>query len=196
MTRLISIFAILLSAGIAKADLMLEPYIGYEQGQVIEIASSGDLSAKTSGLQGGLRVGYALPLLFWAALDYSMTPSGQTKADVVGSSVNFKRSDLYLTAGIDLPILLRVWAGYGLMNSMTQQQSGGDVTFKGGTNLKLGVGFKIIPLLTLYVEGYQHKSATVDGPGGSQDVSTFLNNNSTTYQDGGLVAGVSFPIDL
>lgn len=187
----IATLAMFLSTSIARADLMLEPYIGYESGQTTTIHSTlGDLSAKTGGLQGGLRVGYSFPLLFWTALDYSLVPSGTSRPDLIGSNYNYKRSDLYLAAGVDLPILLRVWAGYGLQNSLTEQKSGGDVVHKGGTNYKLGVGLTMLPLVTVYLEMYQHKFADSEANG----VTNYLGGNSA--QDGGWTLGASFPIEL
>ncbi|PWU12632.1 MAG: hypothetical protein C5B49_16025 [Bdellovibrio sp.] len=185
---------ILAMVPVSHAGLLIEPYLNYELiGQVANVNASGDVSAKTSGLGMGGRIGYSLPILFWAALDYSMLPTGTAKPDVIGSSYSTSRSDLYLTAGIDLPILLRVWLGYGLMNSLTLKKPGGDETYSGGTNFKIGVGFKLIPLVTLFAEAYTHKSSKVNVGGNTVDVSSYVVGN---YVDAGGVVGVSVPFDL
>lgn len=186
-------FVFVLFAGTAHAGLMLEPYIGFESGQVVAVNHlAGDLSAKTSGLMGGIRVAYSLPILFWAGLDYSMLPTGSARPDIVGENYNYSRSDLYLVAGVDLPILFRVWAGYGLMNSLVLKKSTGDETYTGGTSLKLGVGFKMIPFVTVFLEGYNHKAKDVSANGIDGAISDFFG----AYEDGGFTIGASFPLDI
>lgn len=177
----------------ANAGLLIEPYMGFETGTTAAASSSADLTAKTSGMAIGARIGYSLPVLFWAGLDYSLLASGTAKPTITGSDYTFSRSDLYLVAGVNLPILLRAWLGYGLANTLTAKKATGDETYKGGTNYKIGVGFTMLPMVTLYVEAYHHKSSSVDGPTGNQAIDAALSGG---YQDAGLMFGASLPLDL
>ncbi len=167
----------------ASAGILIEPYLGYESGQNTAVGS-GDFSSKTTGVVGGLRLAYSLPLLVWFGADYSMMPGGTAKPDFSGSSYTVSRSDLYAVVGVDLPILLRFWAGYGLVNSMVHKKPSGDETYSAGSNMKIGVGVKLIPLFNIYLEAYKHQSATVPA------------TITGTYADVGYVLGLSFPIDL
>lgn len=184
MKKLLLATAICLSTSIASAGILIEPYLGYESGQNVAVGTGGDVSSKTSGLVGGLRLAYSLPLLVWFGADYSMMPNGTARPDLVGSSYSITRSDLYAVVGVDLPILLRFWLGYGLANSMVHKKTAGDETYSAGTNMKIGVGVKLIPLFNIYLEAYQHKSSSIPAA------------ITGTYADAGYVLGLSFPVDL
>lgn len=184
MKKMILVAALSLSASAASAGLLIEPYLGLESGQNVAVSNTADLSSKTSGTVAGLRLAYSLPVLFWFGADYSMVASGNAKPDFSSNNYNYTRSDLYAVAGVDLPVLLRFWVGYGLANSMVQKKAAGDETYSAGTNLKAGVGIKLIPFFNIFVEAYSHKSSTVPA------------NITGSYGDAGYVAGLSFPIDL
>lgn len=125
----------------SHADFMVEPYIGYEMGT----GSIGSEDFKLTGTDLGLRLGYHSPVMFWVAADYTMG-SGTLDPDNSSSS-DVKRSVLSAVVGVDLPILLRAWIGYGFTNDL----KGDDDTFK-GTSTKLGVGFTGLPFVSLNLE--------------------------------------------
>lgn len=179
----------LLIANPAKAGLLLEPYLGLEQGQTYQVVQNlADTSYKTSGAVVGARVGYTLPLLFWFGVDYSMVTGGKSKYDFGGVDGDLSRSDLYAVAGVDLPILLRFWAGYGLMNTTTVKQSGVDSKITGGSKLKAGVGLTMLPFVSINLELFNHKGAKVESGG--------TNLTLNTFEDNGGVLSVSLPLDL
>lgn len=184
MKKLALVFAICLSTSIASAGILIEPYLGYESGQNTAVGTGGDVSSKTSGVNLGARLAYSLPVLIWFGVDYGIMTGGTAKSDFGGASYSITRSDLYAVVGVDLPILLRAWLGYGLANSMVHKKSTGDETYSGGTNMKLGVGVKLIPLFNIYLEAYQHKSNSIPAA------------ITGAYADVGYVLGLSFPIDL
>jgi hypothetical protein len=125
----------------SHADLMVEPYIGYEMGS----GSEGSQDFKMTGTNLGLRLGYHSGLMFWVAADYMMG-SGTIDPDNSGS-FDAKRSVLGATVGVDLPILLRAWLGYAFTNDSKTDSD----TLK-GTATKLGVGFTALPFVSLNLE--------------------------------------------
>ncbi|MBX3017831.1 MAG: hypothetical protein KF767_08080 [Bdellovibrionaceae bacterium] len=178
-----------LMAAPAHAGLMLEPYIGLEQGQTYSvIANLADASYKTSGSVLGARIGYSLPLLFWFGVDYSLVAGGKAKPDFGGPDSDLKRSDLYAVAGVDLPILLRAWAGYGIMNETTVSNNIAETKITGGTKMKVGVGLTMLPLVSVNLELFNHKGAKVEIAG--------TNTPMSTFEDAGGVLSVSLPLDL
>lgn len=178
-----------LMANPAQAGLLLEPYMGIEQGQTYNVgAAYGDASYKTSGAVVGARVAYSLPLLFWIGLDYSLMAGGKAKPDLGGSDSDMTRSDLYAVVGADLPILLRVWGGFGVMNTATAKTAGGDSTVKGGTKMKVGAGLTMFPFISLNLELFNNKGPKLESGGTTLDASTF--------EDAGGVLSVSLPLDL
>lgn len=174
MKKIVAVLALVLGfTGVAKADLMVEPYLGYEFGKTKD-AAKGDLT----GTQMGLRLGYKSPLMLWAALDGTFGVSGEFKPDVGGNS-DAKRTTLSAVVGVDLPILLRAWVGYGISNEM-KLDSG---TAK-GHNYKLGVGFTALPFVSLNFEYLNEKYD--DLPGGTPGE---LKNDS-------YVVSVSLPLSF
>ncbi|MNL14220.1 hypothetical protein D3C87_1351510 [compost metagenome] len=125
----------------SHADLMVEPYIGYEMGS----GSLGSDDFKVTSTDLGLRLGYHSGLMFWGALDYTMG-SGTIDPDT-GDDQDGKRSTLAAVIGVDLPILLRAWVGYGFTNEMKLDSD----TLKGKAT-KIGVGFTALPFVSLNLE--------------------------------------------
>lgn len=176
-----------LLAAPAHAGLLLEPYIGLEQGQAYVVTAGADSSYKTSGTVLGARVGYTLPALFWLGLDYSLM-AGKGKADIGGNDGDLKRSDLYLVAGVDLPILLRAYAGFGLMNEATVSGSVVETKLTGGTKMKAGIGLTMLPLVSVNLELFNHKGAKYEAGG--------VELPTTSIEDNGGMLTLSLPLDL
>jgi hypothetical protein len=166
----------------AKADLLLEPYLGFGAGTAknTPFGVSGSYSDTMAGTTVGGRVGYAMPLL-WFAADYSLSngsfknsekPSGASSVDG-----DYSGSNLYAVVGVKVP-LLQAYAGYGLMNELTLKK-GVDEKFSGGTNFKLGAGFTGLPFIALNLELLLNKYGKFKGAGGESDI----NSGSTAVTD-------------
>lgn len=125
----------------SHADLMVEPYLGYEMGT----GSQGSNDFKVTGTDLGLRLGYDTGVMFWAALDYTM--GSLTLDPDSGTSDDGKRTSLAAVVGLDLPVLFRVWAGYGFSNEMKF-----DAAAWKGKYTKFGVGFTALPFVSLNLE--------------------------------------------
>lgn len=145
MKKLFAVCALIIGFGsAANAGLLLEPYLGYEMG------TTKDADGKLDGTQLGARVAWTAPIMFWAGLDYTMGVSAKFKPSASGSTdSDAKRSTLYAVVGVDLPILLRGWVGYGLMNELKLDDY--NTTLK-GKSTKLGVSFTGLPFICLNLE--------------------------------------------
>ncbi len=74
-----------------------------------------DADGKFDGSLLGARLAYRSPVMFWAGLDVALGVSGTFKPDS-GANQDGKRTTVGLVAGLDLPVLLRAWVGYGFYN--------------------------------------------------------------------------------
>lgn len=191
--QLLGLGAIVLALGLStnkvQAGILLEPYMGYGQGTTKLTPSGGnEISSKSTGVTLGARVAYTLPALFWFGVDYSMLTGGKSKTDGATTEDDITRSNLYAVAGVDFPILVRGWVGYGLMNDTTVKQTGGDAKLTGGTAIKAGVGFNMIPLMSVNLEmiKYSGPKATFGGADQALD----------KYDETGYNLSISVPFDL
>ncbi|MFV8249965.1 outer membrane beta-barrel protein [Bdellovibrio bacteriovorus] len=142
MKKLLVMLAVVMGFGsVSHADILLEPYLGYEMGKTT------DPDGKMDGTQLGVRLAYRSPVMFWVGLDGTLGLSGTFKPDT-GSDDDFKRTSVYGVVGLDFPILVRAWLGYGFMNEV-DLDAGEKLK---GKSTKLGVGFTGLPFLSLNVE--------------------------------------------
>lgn len=170
---LVVLVAVLGFGSISKADILIEPYVGYEMGKTT------DPDGKLTGSQLGLRLAYKTPLMLWVGADYTMG-SGETDPDV-GAKEDAKRSTLSGVVGIDFPILLRAWVGVGLTNDIKV----GDYKFE-GKNVKVGLGFTGLPFVSLNLEYIKDTWDKWDGP---IDLTTDVQNESYVFS-------VSLPLEF
>jgi hypothetical protein len=150
----------------AQAGLLIEPYLGYQFGNLkttdgaMGASPNTGHSDSTSGLTLGGRLGLTLPLVFIAA-DYSTT-NGKSGSD------NAILNQLGATAGLSLPFF-RAYLGYSFMNDLKVQPSTGEVTLSGSA-LKAGVGFTGLPFLALNLEYIMNTFNKYKGPGVDQSI--------------------------
>ena len=194
--KLLALITIFFMGVSAQAGLMIEPYVGYQMGSYN--LKFKDLDLKEEGAQTGagygLRLGYSLPVLAWIALDGQYGSGKQKPKDTtVFNEAKYKSSALFLDVGIDLPILLRAWVGYGFSNQLDlDYDTGTDYTLK-GTATKFGLGFTPLPLFSVNVEAITNSYTTV---------SPNLNNSdklSDTYSETkntAIFVSISLPLDL
>jgi hypothetical protein len=128
----------------AHASLLLEPYVGYQMGKYKGSGSSTDYS----GLDYGARAGWQ-QMGFMIGLDF-MTGKMTDKAKPTSNDVTPQSFGVFV--GYNFPVLLRVYGVYGFSNSMKFEQSGSSGKFEGSPQLKLGVGYNFLPLLSIALE--------------------------------------------
>jgi opacity protein-like surface antigen len=197
-----TIFAFVLTMIIsygAHAALMVEPHLGYEMSTmelISNLAPTADFGGKVTGTSLGARIGYKFPMMIWVAGDVDYTTGKLKFEDSTQTDGDVTRTTMFLDVGVDLPILFRAWAGYGFSDTAKLTQSGSaDTTFKNGTALKLGVGFKVIPLLSINVEYIQRTLNDFESgtPATTQSASSIF---SKSAKDTGMIVSVSAPFNF
>ena len=180
----------------AQAGIMLEPYAGYYMGTFegkFKLASV-DFKLEESGLAFGGRAGYVLPLGVWFAGDVFWHPLQTAKISGGGLSGDrtSSRTMFFIDVGMDLPVLpLRFWAGYGLVNNWKTSGSNTDSDWTGSA-IKLGAGYKAIPLLSINLEYMMHNLDKVKTPSGEMSIGDVYDNpKSSTF-----LLSVSAPLSL
>ncbi len=195
MKQVLAALTILLGlSSISHAGMLLEPYVGYESGNLNYKPVNGvDLKDSLTATGFGLRLGYKF-LLPWVALDYTST-SGTDKRD---SSLNIENpgtthSSLGAVVGVDLPLFLRFWGGYGLSNELATKATSTILATKfKGSYLKLGAGLKIIPFTSLNLEYIMNKYTRYDNGVTEGDIgNTFSSTSNDT-----LMLSISVPFNL
>lgn len=135
MKKLLVIMALVFTTSQASAGILLEPYVGYHMAK-----AEGSVEGDITGLGYGGRLGWTLPLVFFA-FDYSM--AGTEYESDSGGKADWDYTAMGLVVGASLPVI-RVWAGYNFTAEM-EQESG--ATFE-GSGMKAGLGFKL-PVLPI-----------------------------------------------
>ena len=179
----------------ADAGMLFEPHVGYDLTRVVKnsnAAPTTDNGFKTNAASFGARIGVMFGKMFWLAgdVDYTSGKNAYNNTSVNPTNFNYNRTDGYALVGVDLPFLARVWAGYGFSSKMTLQTTGGD-TVVTGTSMKGGVGFKILPKISLNIE-YIVRSMTDEKIGTA--ASTKISSTYSMYKDVGALASISVPI--
>lgn len=135
MKKLLVILSLFFVTSNASADILLEPYVGYNIATTTQKNSSdGDVT----GLGYGARLGFTLPLVFFA-FDYSV---GTVDVEYPSSKPEADYTDMGVVVGASLPIL-RVWAGYYFSAEVEFPTYTAE-----GSGMKAGLGFKM-PVLPI-----------------------------------------------
>lgn len=178
MKKMLMAIALMLGfTGAANADLLIEPHIGFEAGKF----SSAEATA--SGNSIGARIAYKFPLFVWVGLDADMGVSGKYKP-VLGTEADMKRNSYYGVLGVNLPILLRGWIGYGISDQFVID-SPVNSTMKANST-KIGLGFTFLPLVSLNVEYIKGTVSEITG-------GTLANSSPSTTSESFLVS-LSLPL--
>lgn len=153
MKKLLAVFvAVLGFASVSQAGILLEPYLGYEMG------TTKNSDGKLTGTDIGLRVAYKSPVMVWAGVDAVMGTL-KSKPDV-GAEDDVKRTTVYGVVGVNFPILVRAWVGYGLSNELKFDTA--NVTSKASA-YKVGLGFTGLPFVSLNFEYLNEKVTDIGG---------------------------------
>lgn len=153
MKKLVAIFAVMLGfTSVSQAGILVEPYLGYEMG------TTKNSSGKLEGTDIGLRLAYKAPLMFWAGVDATMG-NLKSKPDAGGDD-DVKRTTVYGVVGLEFPILVRGWVGYGLSNELKYDTA--NVKAK-ATAYKVGLGFTGLPFVSLNFEYVNEKVTDIGG---------------------------------
>ncbi len=184
---ILTLFTVL-AAPQARADILVEPGIGYDLGSVSrEPLTTG--SAK--GIGFNLRAGLDFAAMFFFAADMHYGMPAWT-IDVPATSNSATHFALGITGGVKLPgIPLRGWIGYSFINSMSIKDNGGvgvDTSLSGSA-LKFGIGFGFLPMLSINLEYILNSFGNSE----TSDVNTVL---TESFKDNSLYFSVSLPLTL
>ncbi|MCC7403532.1 MAG: hypothetical protein IT288_03960 [Bdellovibrionales bacterium] len=132
------------SATPSRADFLIEPFAGYETGEIKDNSSSSaaeDLKGMTYGLRLGLKmVGFGIGAEYTGGkLETDDTPSSEISLSNMGVFLSY-----------DFPIMMRVYYSY-LLSTDGEISSTPASTGK-GTGYRLGVGLTSIPFVTINLE--------------------------------------------
>ena len=153
LPRITLLLAFILSySSQSQAGLLIEPVVGYSWGKLNSELSGLVTEEDTQGLKGasyGGRLGYQ-NFGFQIGVDY-------LASSMVYSSVDDKltTSEFGGFIGYELPILLRVYAGYifsGTGTLVFDDSTLDDVKLKSGSGPKIGVGLTLLPFLDMNIE--------------------------------------------
>lgn len=185
MKNLALLFALIAFAftSSAQAGLLLEPYMGmHVNSSLTDNDCSSDCEKSISGMALGGRIGFQ-NFGFMLGLNgkratYDVEDS--TSGDLVTTTIG-------VFAGYDFPILIRVWGEYIISGTGAWDDSSSNAELNVGSGTTLGIGYKVIPFVSLNLEigAVNFDEATYDG--GSNSVDTDFN----TY-----MLSVSVPFSL
>lgn len=177
---LLSAFTILAFNQAATAGILLEPYLGY----VLAGQIKNGTTANYKGAVYGARVGYSV-LNFAVGAEYR----GVNFTDDSTPQSTITAGDLGIFGAFTFPVLLRAYATYFPSPVFKIANSGTTFNYKAGNIVKLGVGFKALPLVNIGLE-YTIGTYSKYDVGGS-DIGLASNLNTASYA---LV--ISVPITL
>jgi hypothetical protein len=176
-------FVILIFGQAARADLLVEPVIGYNFNTKVDFEGGENYSGGMGPAFGG-RLGYQ-NLGLQLGVDYL--------SSVIDMDDNDFDDDVNLTevggfVGFKFPILLRAYAGYIFSATGDSKSANGDkMELSKGSGYKAGLGFTGLPFLNINVE---YRSGTFD----EVKVGTVELDEGATYQS--IMLGLSLPISL
>lgn len=163
----------------AKADLLVEPVVGFNLGSKFEIENSDSYTGGTGGAFGA-RLGYQ-NLGFQLGLDYLNSSINMDDNDF---DENVSLSEFAGFVGFEFPILVRVYAGYIFSANGETTKNDATVKVTEGTGTKFGIGFTGLPFIDINLEFRSGKFGSLESDG-----TEF--NNEVTYQS--MMLGLSAP---
>lgn len=195
MTLRLSAVAILVAGAFlgfekAYAGFLIEPYLGYSTGSIsgkyTPTYGGGVFSGKETGAGFGARLGYSF-LIPFVAFDYSIK-NLKYKSDNGGTDTDDTATEMALVVGANLPIV-RLFAGYGFDAAIKQKSDTSTSTLK-GTFTKVGVGFKLIPMVAVNLEYFMYTVKKYESSGTTFDADTIF--SELTYNPIFLSVSVPF----
>lgn len=185
MKHFLSLFAFtfLFFASTARADLLIEPVVGYNFNAVVDFEGGERYSGGTGPSFGG-RLGYQ-NLGLQLGLDYLNSSLDLDDEDI---DKNIDSNEWAAFVGFKFPIFLRVYAGYIFSaTAETEDSLGQEYEFSKGSGYKAGIGFTGLPFVNINVE---YRSGTFD----EIEVDGAEADNSADFQS--IMIGLSLPFAI
>ncbi len=205
MRKLILFVISLFSLNSYADGILLEPNVGFQFGSH-EFSQTGPFGAEardgtSSGFTLGARVGYKYTMFFGGLdLQYSAPSMVADTATINGVDASNSGQNialdwsnsffqLGLSAGAEMPMGIRGWIGYYFLGNLTTDDLYSS-EYSGGA-FRLGVGYKIIPLVSANFE-YVHSSLTADSQEGLSQ--TFVDTAELTQN--AFILSISCPYEF
>lgn len=162
----------------ARAGFLLEPYFGMNMNSTGEL---GTTDVDITGNSIGARVGFQ-NLGFMFGVD-GRRSSWNLEFD--NADIDATVTTLGAFVGYDFPILLRVWGEYVISHNGIDEN---DTEYTEGSGTIIGLGYKVMPFVSLNLEIGNFETAKAKTDGGSEgDLDAKYNT---------FLLGVSIPISL
>jgi hypothetical protein len=176
LTALVSMFYY---AGNAQAGFLLEPFAG------MEFNSTGDAAGSDVDITGtsvGARVGFQNLGLMLGLDGRKISLNLETEN---GYDFDIAYTQLGLFVGYDFPMMLRIWGNY--VFSLEGENEDSNTKYTDGSGLVLGLGYKVVPFVSLNFEMGNTKTTKVKS--GSTEI-------DSDYKINSYLLSVSFPLTL
>lgn len=191
--------AVVASASVSNAGVLLEPYVGYQSiaakvqfGSGVPALDGQSMVVGGTGPGFGLRLGFSLPMVFVAADYMQSNQEGKVQEQPSGATITAGKrteSQLGATVGLNLP-MLRPYVGY-----IFDDQSKGDTSTWFGNGFKVGVGFKFLPKIAINLE-YQSVAFTKEKDTAGTETTYSSSTTFKSITSSGFMLGVSLPLDF
>ncbi len=185
MKHFLSLFAftVLFFANTARADILIEPVVGYNFNAVADFEDGERYSGGTGPSFGG-RLGYQ-NLGLQLGVDYLNSSLDMDDEDF---DKNIDTSEWAAFVGFKFPILLRVYAGYIFSaTGETEDAANNEYEFSKGSGYKAGIGFTGLPFININLE---YRTGTFDEIKIDGDES----DSTADYQS--IMLGLSLPFAI
>lgn len=169
----------------AFSAINIEPFIGTTlTGSFENNDCESDCSDDISGTFYGARASYGM-MGFFGGVDVRM---GTYEFDDFAIGEIEEEGRIALLLGYELPVLLRFWFTYALSNSLNASIGGTDAEYS-GTDYSVGVGYNVLPMLSVNLEYTMLNLEEVDIEGNSSpnDLDSDINT---------LLLSVSVPLSI
>ncbi|MBD64224.1 MAG: hypothetical protein CME62_03400 [Halobacteriovoraceae bacterium] len=160
------LFSFLISS-VASAGTLIEPYAG----MFLNSTYDGDVEGDLSGNAVGMRLGFQ-QLGFMAGLDgrrafVNLEPE-------TGDDADYTMTQLGFFVGYNFPVLLRVWGEYVFaLDGVNDDDS--DVKLKKGSGFLIGLGYSLLPFISLNLEYGSVGTTEIESSTGTSDLE--IDNN-------------------
>ena len=164
----------------ANAALYLEPYVASMMNTTYTTDSSdGDVSGNSVGARLGFsNMGFAV--------GFDGRRSNVTFAPETGSDIDYVFTEYGLFLSYDLPMMFRIWGNYILAGEGVESENT-DNKVKKGTGISIGVGYKVLSIISLNLESFSMKYTEAESAAGSVD---------NDFSSSGFLLGISLPLSI
>lgn len=176
---LFSVLSLLYYSNKSHAGTLIEPYAGlnFMNTYSVEGGTSGEISGSSVGARVGIENFGLIAGLDGRRSSVTLKPKSGSDNDYVFTKLGF-------FVGYDFPILLRVWGEY-VFSVDGEQNDNSANKFNSGSGSIIGIGYKILPFVSLNLEFTSFTTT-------SQETQLTSTDQNVDFQ--GFTLGISVPL--